>query len=307
MSVAFLFPGQGAQQVGMLHRLPDHRAVALTLKEASLAMGQDVALLDSEQALQSTVAVQLALTIAGVATARALIAEGACPAMVAGLSVGAFSAAVIAGSLDFPAALRLVRLRGVLMERAYPQGYGMGVIVGLTETEVNRLLKPIYTVPTPVFLANLNAPRQIVIAGTKQDIQQVLELALQAGAHKAEHLPVQVPSHCPLMEPVAERLEQEIQRISLTPSNVPYISSRSARVLSTPESIGQDLARNVAQLVRWYDATTALFELGARLFVELPPGRVLTDLATEAFPEARAIALSQSRLASVSVLIERER
>lgn len=121
MSVAFLFPGQGAQQVGMLHQLPDHRAVASTLKEASTVLGQDVALLDNEQALHSTVAVQLALVIAGVATARALIAEGARPAMVAGLSVGAFSAAVIAGSLDFPPALHLVRLRGVLTDFVKPR------------------------------------------------------------------------------------------------------------------------------------------------------------------------------------------
>ncbi|HEX4207034.1 MAG TPA: malonate decarboxylase subunit epsilon [Ktedonobacteraceae bacterium] len=307
MSVAFLFPGQGAQQVGMLHQLPAHPTVASTLKEASVVLGQDVSLLDNEQALHSTVSVQLALLIAGVATARALTAEGARPAMVAGLSVGAFSAAVIAGSLDFPPALRLVHLRGVLMERAYPRGYGMGVIVGLTEAEVNRLLKPIHTSATPVFLANLNAPRQIVIAGTEQAVQKALEQTLHAGAHKAERLPVQVPSHCPLMEPVTERLEQEIQSVSLAPPSVLYISSSSARALSAPEVIGKDLARNVAQLVRWYDATTALFELGTRLFVELPPGRVLTDLATEAFPKARAIALSSSSLNSVSTLIQRER
>lgn len=307
MSVAFLFPGQGSQQVGMLHRLPDHPTVASTLKEASTVLGQDVMQLDNEQALQSTVAVQLALVIAGVAAARALIAEGARPAMVTGLSIGAFSAAIIARSLDFPPALRLVHLRGVLMERAYPQGYGMGVIIGLTETAVNRLLKPIHTSTSPVFLVNVNAPRQIVIAGTEQAIQQALDQALQVGAHKAERLPVQVPSHCPLMEPVAERLEQEIQSVSLAPPNALYISSSSARTLSAPEVIGRDLARNVAQPVRWYDATTALFEFGARLFVELPPGCVLTNLATQAFSEARAIALAQSPLTSVSVLIQRER
>jgi malonate decarboxylase epsilon subunit len=307
MSATFLFPGQGAQQVGMLHQLPAHPAIDLTLREASTILGQDVSLLDSEQALESTATVQLVLVIAGVAVARALAAEDAKPALVAGLSVGAFSAAVAAGTLEFSAALRLVRLRGEAMEHAYPQGYGMGVILVLTETQVNSLLKSIHTPATPVFLANLNAPRQIVIAGTDLAIQQALEQALQVGAHKVEHLPVRVPSHCPLMAPVAERLKQEIKELSLSPPGIPsYISSSRARILRTPDSIGEDLALNVARPVRWHDTTTALFESGTRLFIELPPGHVLTDLATTAFPEARAIALANSRLDSAIALIKRE-
>jgi malonate decarboxylase epsilon subunit len=306
MSVAFLFPGQGAQQVGMLHRLPDHPMVASTLREASIALGQDVSLLDSAQALESTVAVQLALVIAGVAVTRALVAEGAQPVLVAGFSVGTFSAAVTAGILDFPTALRLVHLRGTFMEQAYPQGYGMGAIVGLTEAQISRVLKSINTSATPVFLANINAPRQMVITGMDLAIQQVFDRALQVGAHKVMRLSVQVPSHCPLMAPVAERLKQAIERVPLLPSKVPYISTSSARVLHVPDAIGKDLALNVARPVRWYDTTTALFELGARLFIELPPEHVLTDLATEAFPEARAIALAKSRLDSVITLVKRD-
>lgn len=306
MSVAFLFPGQGAQHVGMLHQLPDHPTVAATLGEASDALKQDALLLDGEPALESTVATQLALLIAGVAVGRALAAEAAHPAMVAGLSVGAFSAAVIAGALDFSAAVRLVRLRGELMEQAYPQGYGMAAIIGLTESQVSDILKPIHTETSPVFLANINAPRQMVISGADLAVQQALEQALVLGAHHAERLPVRTPSHCPLMEPVAQQLAQAIQSVALSPATVPYVSNGSARALAAPAAIGEDLARNVAQLVRWYDATTTLFELGAQLFVELPPGHVLTDLATNAFPEARAIALATGRLDSVITLIKRE-
>lgn len=306
MSVAFLCPGQGAQQVGMLHHLPDHPAVGATLQEASAILGYDVTDLDSEEQLLSTVAVQLATVIASVATARALSAEGFQPAMVGGLSVGAFSAAVIAGHLAFPDAVRLVRLRGELMQHAYPHGYGMGVITGLTETQVHRILASIHTETIPVYLANVNAPRQIAIAGANVAINQALEQARNAGAHLAEPLSITVPSHCPLMESVAQRLEHEIQRIALVPSPIRYISSGSARLLTLPKVIGSDLARNVAQPVHWYDTTTALYEYGARLFIELPPGSVLTAFANDAFPLARAIAVEQYQIMSLRVLLQQK-
>ena len=133
MTVLFTFPGQGAQKPGMLHTLPDHPETARTLAEATAALGRDVLALDDAAALRSTVAVQLVLLVAGVAFARVLAAEGAAPGMVAGLSIGAWPAAVVAGVLDFADAVRLVELRARLMEDAYPSGYGMtaiGVLYG---------------------------------------------------------------------------------------------------------------------------------------------------------------------------------
>jgi malonate decarboxylase epsilon subunit len=306
MSVAFLFPGQGSQQPGMLHHLPDHPAVADTLDEASTALGQDVRALDTEAARASTAAVQLALLVAGVAVARALQAEGAAPDMVAGLSVGTFAAAVTAGTLDFRAALPLVRLRGERMAGAYPTGYGMAVVVGFDERQVAALVGQVSTPAAPVFLANLNAPRQIVIAGADPGLEAVLTRARAAGARKAERLRVGVPSHCPLLEPVADELTRALAPVPLLPPRVPYVSNRRARALRQPEPIREDLATNVAHPVRWYDATTVLFERGARLFVELPPGRVLTDLAGAAFPEARAIAVADLGLRSAVSLIRRQ-
>jgi malonate decarboxylase epsilon subunit len=152
MSVAFLFPGQGSQQPGMLHDLPGCVATAATLKEASRVLDRDVLDFDSEVALRSTAAVQLALLISGVAFGRALLAEGAVPTMVGGLSVGAFAAAVIADALDFSLALPLVRLRGELMENRYPSGYGMAAIVGLSEQQLCDLIADATSPDSPVFL-----------------------------------------------------------------------------------------------------------------------------------------------------------
>jgi len=136
MSVLFTFPGQGAQKPGMLHTLPAHPETARTLAEASAALGRDVLALDSADALRSTVAVQLSLLVAGVAMARVLAAHGAVPRMVAGLSIGAWPAAVVAGVLEFADAVRLVELRARLMEDAYPSGYGMTAIGGLTRQQL---------------------------------------------------------------------------------------------------------------------------------------------------------------------------
>lgn len=306
MSGALLFPGQGAQYPGMLHAFPDHPEVERTLAEAQLALGQDVLALDSASALESTVAVQLALCIAGVTVARALLAEDAKPAMVAGFSVGAFAAAMTAGVLDFASGLALVRLRGTLMEKAYPRGYGMGVILGLSEHQVQCILNDINMPATPVFIANLNAPHQIAIAGSEQALTVALERAYQAGAHKAERLAMSVPSHCPLLASVAEQLAHAISQVPLSAPHISYVSNRGARVLQSAQAIGQDLAMNVMYPVRWHDMTTALYERGVRLFVELPPGQTLTNLTRAAFPDVRTLALGDSQLHTAVALMQRK-
>jgi malonate decarboxylase epsilon subunit len=290
----------------MLHHLPAHAAVAVTLAEASAVLGQDVCCLDTHDALASTVATQLALCIAGVAGARALMAEGAMPDLVAGLSVGAFAAAVSADALDFADALGLVHLRASLMERAYPRGYGMGVIIGLQERQVETLVAEIGSEAGPVYLANINAPRQIAIAGSDTALDIALARARVRGAVRAERLRVTVPSHCPLLAGVAMALAEALAAVKVRPPRVPYLSNRRARALTGVEGVREDLAANVAYPVRWHDATATMVERGARLFVELPPGQVLTDLAAAAFPAVRAISLTSNRLDSVLALIRRE-
>src|SRR5271165_2469559 len=305
MSLAFLFPGRGAQVPGMLHQMPDHREISATFEEAGQVLGQDVLKLDTEQALSSTVAVQLALLISAVASTRALQAEGIKFDLVANLSVGAFAAAVAAEALTFRDALSLVKLRAELMEKAYPRGYGLSVVVGLNEQQLSKIVGEISKPDAPVFLANLNTPTQIVIAGSDAGMNAVLDRAKNEGARTAKRLEVSVPSHCALLKPVADELTRCMSKIEIKTPNAIYVSNRRARALRDPEGIREDLATNVQYAVRWYDAVTVAYERGIRLFIELPPGRTLTDLVTAAFPDARFVAFEQMRIDSLVKLIKR--
>ncbi|MBV9644607.1 MAG: malonate decarboxylase subunit epsilon [Verrucomicrobia bacterium] len=305
MSVAFLFPGQGSQHQGMLHDLPACASTAVTLEEASRILSRDIFELDSEVALRSTVVAQLALLITEVVYGRALISEGAVPNMVGGLSVGSYAAAVIAESLDLSSALTLVRLRGELMEKVFPHGHGMVAITGLDEKQVSALVAEITSRGAPIFLANVNAPRQIVVSGALAGLEKLMEKVRLAGGSKAQRLDVAVPSHCQLLNPIAEELDRAAAGISLRDPKYVYVGNRSGRPLRDSVSVRDDLVSNVAHTVRWHDATTLMFELGARLFLELPPGCVLTKLAATSFPEARAIACAGSRVGFIAQLIRK--
>jgi malonate decarboxylase epsilon subunit len=305
MSVAFLFPGQGSQRPGMLHDLPDHPVARDMISQATEVLGCDVLDLDASEALGSTVAVQLALLVVGATAARILVEEGGEADFVAGHSVGAFAAAAATGALAYPDALRLVDLRARAMQEAYPRGYGMGVLVGLDERTVSRLATEAGTPEAPVHAANVNAPLQVCVAGADEALERVLDLARERGARCARRLAVPTPSHTPLMAPVATELERALAEVPMNPPTVPYLSNVGGRALRDPEEIRDDLARSVERPVRWHDATTLLFELGVRLFVELPPGRVLTDLAAAAFPEARTIAVADAGIGSAVTLIAR--
>ena len=282
MSVLFTFPGQGAQKPGMLHTLPAHAETDRTLAEAAAALGRDVLALDSADALRSTVAVQLALLVAGVATARVLAAHDAAPQMVAGLSIGAWPAAVVAGVLDFTDAVRLVELRARLMEDAYPRGYGMTAIGGLTRQQLEPLLAQVHRPDTPVYLANLNAPRQLVVAGSVPALDAVTALARAHGAHRAERLAVPVPSHCPLLDEQARTLACACGRVTRQRPRITYISSSTARALFDGDRIMADLAANMARPVLWADTVRHAWERGARTALEMPSGSVLTRLAQDA-------------------------
>jgi len=296
MSVAFLFPGQGSQVPGMLHTLPDHPAIGRTLDEVSEGLGENVLELDSTEALRSTVSVQLALLASGVGVARALIAEGVEPEAVAGMSVGAFAAAVAAGALDLDDGVRLVKQRAEGMVKLYPKGYGLAAIVGLTEKQVSTLVEAAYTEQNPVYVGNINAPRQIVIAGSDEGMDKVLEAARKSGARKAVRLNVSEPSHCPLLEPVADALRESLQAIHLQQPKMVYLGNVTGRALRNAEAISEDLASNIAHGVRWYDATAVLEELGCRLFLEMPPGHILSELGREAFPDVRTLAVGETSL-----------
>ncbi|WP_311775157.1 malonate decarboxylase subunit epsilon [Alkalihalobacillus sp. TS-13] len=303
--MAFLFPGQGSQQPEMLNTLPDHPIVNETIDEASEVLDENVKNLDDVQKLKSNRNVQVCLLIAGVATARMLKSEGVRPDMVAGHSVGAFGAAVTAAVLDFRDALLVVRRRGQWMEEAFPTGYGMGVISGLRKRKVEEILEGESGDNESVYLANMNSIDQFTISGTTEGVGHVLEVMRKEGAWKAERLNVNVPSHCPLMEKVAERLADILKDIPFQPPTVPYAGNRNARALRDTNAIKEDLAESVAHPVRWHDAVSLYYELGARLFLEVLPGRVLTDLNFQSFPTARSLSVCASGWQSAQILINR--
>lgn len=300
MTVAFLFPGQGSQRPGMLHCLPDHPMVAATLAEASDILGQDVLALDEEKTLESTVSTQVAIYVAGVAVARSLAAEGAEADAVAGLSVGAYAAATTCGALAFPDGVRLVHLRASMMERSFLTGYGLAAIVGLDEAQVSELVERSTTAEFPVYVANLNAPRQIVVAGTIPGVDRVVALAQEVGCKKAERLAVRVPSHCPLLQGVADKLVESMSGLEQRPVRLQYLTNRRARPTRVFERIREDIATNIAHSVRWHDSTQVLVEMGTTLFVEMNPGCVLSNLATEAFPQVTSIAMATNSLADAA-------
>jgi malonate decarboxylase epsilon subunit len=307
VSIAYLFPGQGAQKPGFLHRLPNHPAVNATLNEAAAVLGIEVMSLDTAAALASTVAVQLSLLIAGVAVTRALAYEGLEVDAAAGLSVGAFGAAVACGVLSFADALPLVKLRGECMEQAYPHGYGMAAITGLDEHQVAAIVERIGGAGAQLYIANINAPTQIVVSGADRALDAAVESARRTGARRAERMAVAVPSHCPLLNAVAGRLAAAMAAIEMHDPQRPYVSNRRARTVYDAEGVRDDLIHNVANAVRWHDSVTLLYELEVRLFIEPPPGTVLSRLAQQAFTEARALAVEDVQLDSVVLLAERER
>jgi malonate decarboxylase epsilon subunit len=323
MRTAFLFPGQGAQSPDFLHALPAHEAVRATLTEAKKVLGVDPRDLDSEAALRSTVAVQSGTLIAGVAYSRLLAAERVSPDAVAGLSVGAFAAAVASGALQFADALRLVRLRSEAMEQAYGQGarkahlsaprvksaarrilpigqcdYGMVAMLGLRESAIQTLIDGIADATTPLYLASVNSPTELVVAGSGAALEAAT-LAAQRVGGRVRQLSVSVPSHGPLLNDVSDRLREAMREVRLDRPRVPYISNHRARALNDAESIAEDLILNVSHTVRWHESITLLYELGCRLFIEAPPGRALSNLVKSEFPEARALAGADVELNSV--------
>ncbi|MHA6312954.1 malonate decarboxylase subunit epsilon [Pantoea sp. S-LA4] len=286
MKILFTFPGQGTQRVGMLQHLPDGEAL---LNSVRAVLGDETDRLDSADALRHTRAVQLSLLIAGVGWARELIRHGLKPDIVSGLSIGAYPAAVISGALDFSDALRLVALRGDLMEQAYPQGYGLTAITGLTLSRLEKLL-----VDSNTYIANLNAETQIVIAGRDEDMAQVTQAALDAGASKAVRLAVSVPSHCALLDKPAAELATAFESVQLSRPTCAYLSGSTGRVIWEPEKIADDLAFNMARTVRWNDAVISANQRDARLAIEMPPGNVLTGLTLQAGWQGEAICMERN-------------
>lgn len=297
MKILFTFPGQGTQRAGMLQNIPNRDAI---FSDVRAVLGDETDLLDSPESLKHTRAVQLCLLIAGVAWANELIANNVKPDMVSGLSIGAYPAAVVAGALDFRDALRLVALRGDLMEQAYPHGYGLTAIVGLQLSQVEKLMAG-----SDTYIANLNAETQIVIAGRDENMARVAQKALDAGASKATRLAVSVPSHCELLDKPAAELAEAFKSVTLSRPQCAYLSGSTARVLWDPLKIADDLAFNMARTVQWQDAMVSANQRDARLAIEMPPGSVLTGLTYLAGWQGDAICRERNSVEVAQHLVKR--
>jgi len=303
MNTAFLFPGQGSQEVGMLHNLPDDKIISDTLCEASEILKEDVLTFDTEAKFSSTRYVQLALLIYGTAFSRFLKSNGIFPDITAGHSIGSFTAAVLSSALDFSDALKLVALRGKLMENAYKSNYGMGVILGLSERRVANIIKELSN--EEVYIANINTHNQVVVSGSISGIKLAFDMAKAVGCESTKILKVSVPSHCNLLNNVSNKLCRELSNINIKRPSTPYVGNYTSRVILSKSEIVEELYKGVSNPVLWYDSCTLMYELGTRLFIELGQGKVLTNINNILFPECRSISIAHTTIESALILYNR--
>lgn len=301
MSLAFVFPGQGSQSIGMLAELGGaDPVVQATFAEASDALGYDLWALcqqGPEADLGSTERTQPAMLAAGVATWRAWLGRGGPrPVAMAGHSLGEYTALVCSDAMDFRTAIDVVRFRGQVMQQAVPLGQGaMAAILGLEDADLDAACKEAAQgeVVEPV---NFNAPGQTVIAGNASAVARAIEAAKARGAKRAVLLPVSVPSHSSLMRGAAERLAEKLATVEVRMPNVPAVYTVDVKTHSSPDGIRQSLKEQLFKPVRWADTVRAMIAGGADTFIECGPGKVLTSLnrRIERKPDLKMLALEDT-------------
>ena len=281
--LAMVFPGQGSQSVGMLAELgAAHEAVLATFREASEVLGYDLWALIQEgpaDVLNQTDRTQPAMLAAGVAVWRVWCEQGgARPALMAGHSLGEYSALVCAGALDFPAAVALVAERGRRMQAAVPAGTGaMAAILGLEDAQVIELCRQAEEGEV-VAAVNFNSPGQVVIAGNSTAVERAMALAKAAGAKRALPLPVSVPSHCSLMKPAAAALAASLARVDLRAPEIPVLHNVDMQARQDADAIRAALSEQLYRPVRWVETIQAMHRQGIRQCLEIGPGKVLAGL-----------------------------
>ena len=307
---AFVFPGQGSQSVGMLDAWGDHPVVLETLKEASEALGEDVAQLIHEgpkEALAMTTNTQPVMLVSAVAAYRAWLAEGgAKPSVVAGHSLGEYSALVASGVLTLAQAAPLVRLRAAAMQEAVPVGVGaMAAILGLASDKVIAGCKEAQATfaagsAEVVEAVNFNDAAQTVIAGSKAAVDKACEVLKAAGAKRALLLPVSAPFHSSLMKPAAKKLRERLAETAFAAPQIPVINNIEVRVETKPDRIRGALYEQAFGPVRWVECVQAIRDRGIPTIIECGPGKVLAGLCKRIDPGLTGIALyDPSTLADV--------
>lgn len=294
--IAFVFPGQGSQSVGMLNSLArSHAVVQQTFQEASNAVDVDLWALAGNgpaEDLNQTYNTQPAMLAAGVAVWRVWRQlHGEQPLMMAGHSLGEYTALVCSGAMAFGDAAELVAQRGRLMQEAVPQGEGaMAAVLGLEDEQV-RLLCAEAADGDVVEAVNFNSPGQVVIAGSAAAVGRAMGLAKDAGAKRAIPLPVSVPSHCALMKPAALRLQAKLADVAIEAPKIAVIHNASVTTESDADVIRQRLVEQLYSPVRWVETVQKMQAGGVGLLVEAGPGKVLTGLARRIDRRLNAVAL----------------
>jgi [acyl-carrier-protein] S-malonyltransferase len=296
---AFVFPGQGSQTVGMLADLAAaYPLVEETFREASDTLGYDLWQLVSQgpaEELNKTWQTQPALLAASVAIYRVWQQQdGEQPVLMAGHSLGEYSALVCAGVLNFADAIKLVELRGKLMQEAVPEGTGaMQAIIGLDDAAIRQACEESAQgqVVSPV---NFNSPGQVVIAGNKEAVERAGAACIAAGAKRALPLPVSVPSHCALMKPAADKLAIALQDITFNAPSVPLINNVDVKAESDADAIRHALVRQLYSPVRWTESVEAMASQGVTQLMEMGPGKVLTGLTKRIVDSLTAAAVNDT-------------
>jgi [acyl-carrier-protein] S-malonyltransferase len=281
---AFVFPGQGSQAVGMLDAWGSHPAVAAVVKEASDALNEDVAQLIKEgpkEALALTTNTQPVMLVAGVAAYRAWLAEGgAQPALVAGHSLGEYSALVASGVLSLHDAVQTVRLRAAAMQEAVPVGTGaMAAVLGMAAIDVIAACAESTKATGEIAEAvNFNDPMQTVIAGSKLGVEKASELLKAKGAKRCLPLPVSAPFHSSLMKPAAEKLREKLATLTLNAPQIPVVNNVDVAVQTDADKIRDALYRQAFGAVRWVECVQAIKARGITHVIECGPGKVLAGM-----------------------------
>jgi len=296
MKVAFVFPGQGSQAVGMLDAFGADAAVQDVLRRAGEALGEDLGKLIASgpaEQLNLTVNTQPAMLAAGVAVYRAWIAAGGTvPAMMAGHSLGEYSALTAAEAISLESAVRLVRFRAQAMQEAVPAGSGsMAAVLGLSDEQVAQACAEAAQGEV-VEAVNFNAPLQVVIAGHAAAVARACESAKRLGAKRALQLPVSAPFHSSLLAPAAARLRERLGGEPIHPPRIPVVNNIDVAIETEPDRIRDALARQAAGPVRWAEIIRSMAGAGVTHIVECGPGRVLAGLTKRIAPTVESMALT---------------
>jgi [acyl-carrier-protein] S-malonyltransferase len=294
MKVAIVFPGQGSQSVGMLRGYAEVPEVVESLLEAKEVLGEDFIRLLEEgpsEALNLTINTQPAMLTAGYAAYRAwVIAGGPQPALLAGHSLGEYTALVAAEAISFRDALPLVRFRAEAMQEAMPEGEGaMAAILGLDDQGVRAACAE---AQGAVQAVNFNAPGQVVIAGQKAAVERAVLLCKSRGAKRAMTLPVSAPFHSSLMKPAGERLQGYLREVRVAMPQIPVIHNVDVRIAASPQAIKDALVRQAAAPVRWVETIQTMAQLGVTHVVECGPGKVLAGLTKRISDSMQSLAVT---------------